>query len=59
MHFILKNNVSRTSYTSFQPNKEKFVYKDEMSGRAITCGLILFKMSLDVMKPQLVIDHRV
>ena len=58
MHFIFKNNITRTSYTSFQPNKDKFVYKDEITGREITCGLILFKMALDVMKPQLVIDHR-
>ena len=54
----LSRVVGRTSYTSFQSNKEKFVYKDEISGREITCGLILFKMALDVMKPQLVIDHR-
>ena len=58
MHFIFKNNVTRTSYTFLQPNKDKFVYKDEISGKEITCGLILFKMALDVMKPQLVIDHR-
>ena len=58
LHFIFKNNVTRTSYTLFQPNKEKFVYKDEITGRAIKCGLILFKMAMAVMKPQLVVKHR-
>ena len=47
-----------TSYTSFQPNKDKFVYKDDITGRAITCGLTLLKMEMTVMKPQLVVDHR-
>ena len=27
LHFTFKNNVTRTSYTSFQPNKDKFVFK--------------------------------
>ena len=58
VHFILKNNVPRTSYTSFQPNKTKYVYDNEISGRAIVCGLMLFKMALDFMKTQLVVDHR-
>ena len=58
LHFILKNHISRTSYNSFHPDKEKFLYKDDRSGRQITCGLILFTMALQVIKPQLVIDHR-
>ena len=58
LHFIFKNNVTRKSYTLFQPNKDKLVYKDEITGRAITCGLILFKMAMMVMKPQLVVDQR-
>ena len=53
MHFSLKNNVTRTSYKSFQTNRDKFVHKDEISGRVITCSLILFKMALDVVKPHL------
>ena len=59
LHFTFKNNVTRTSYTLFQPNKEKFFYKDEVTGRAITCGLTLLKMSMTVMTPQLVVDHQV
>ena len=58
MHFTFKNNVTRTSYTSFHPNKYNFVYKDEITGRAITCGLTLLKMSMTVVKPQLVVGHR-
>ena len=59
LHFTFKNNVTRTSYTSFQANKDKFVYKDEITGRTITCGLNLLNMVMTVMKPQLVVDHRV
>ena len=58
LHFTFKNNVTRTSYNSFQPNKDKFVHKDEITGRAITCGLTLFKMEMTVMKPQIVFNQR-
>ena len=58
LNFIFKNNVTSISYTSFHTNKEKFVYEDKIPGRAITCGLILFKMAMIVMKPQLVVGHR-
>ena len=50
LHFIFKNNVTRTSYTLFQPDREQFVYIDKISGREITCGLILFKISICVMR---------
>ena len=50
--------MTRTSYTSFQPNKDKFTYKEEITGRAITCGLTLFNMAMAAMKPQLVFNHR-
>ena len=46
LHFILKNDVSRTSYNSFQPDKSKFIYTDDRYGRQITCGLTLFMMAL-------------
>ena len=58
LHFTFKNIVTKTSYTSFHPNKDKFVYKDKITGRAITCGLTLIKMAMTVMKPQLVIYHQ-
>ena len=50
--------MTRTSYTSFQPNKDEFVYKDNITGRAITCGLTLPKMAMTAMKPQLVVDNK-
>ena len=50
--------MTRTSYTSFQPNKDKFVYKDDITGRAIICGLTLLKISMTLMKPCLVIEHQ-
>ena len=58
LHFIFKNNLIRTGYSSFHPNKGKFIYKDKITSRAITCGFILFKMVMTVMKPQLAVDHR-
>ena len=58
LYFTFKNNVTRTSYTSSQPNKDKFVYKDNITGREITCGLTLLNMAMTVMKPQLVVNHR-
>ena len=47
--------MTRTSYTSFQPNNDKFVYKDEIIGQVITCGLTLLKMEITVIKHQLVV----
>jgi len=34
------------------------LYHDEVTNRKIVCGLILFKLAMSVMKPQLVINHR-
>lgn len=58
INFIFKNHVKRTSYTSFQPNNNQFLYTDEVTDRSIACGAVLFKMPMDVIKPQIVIDHR-
>ena len=58
LHFILKNNVSRTSYKSFQNYKSKLIYTYDCSGRQSMCGLILFLMAIKVTKPQMAIDHR-
>ena len=57
LHFVFKNNVRSTSYTSFQPSKEKFIYIKEVSGREITCGVTLLSMAMRFVKPQLAIDH--
>ena len=58
LHFAFKSNVTRTNYTLLQPNNDKFFYKDKITGRAITCVLTLLKITMTVMKPQLVVDHR-
>ena len=42
----------------FQPTKDKFINKEDITVQAITCGLTLLKMAMAVMKPQLVIDHQ-
>ena len=34
------------------------MYTDEVTDRSISYLVILFKMALDVIKPQLVIDHQ-
>ena len=57
LNLTFKNNVTRTSYTLFQPNKDNFFYKYDITGRAVTCGLTLLKIAMTVMKPQLLVDH--
>ena len=58
LHFIAKNHLKRASYNSFYPNKDQFLFKDEVTGREYVCGLIFLKMMVEVMKPHLVVDHR-
>ena len=58
IHFIFKNYVKRTSYTSFQPNNQQFMYTDEVTDQSISLRVILLKIYLYLIKPQLVIDHR-
>ena len=58
IRFVFNNRLKRTSYTSFQPNNNQFLYTDEVTDRSIACGAVLFKMPMDVIKPQIVIDHR-
>ena len=57
LNFILKNNLICGSYTSLIPNKIVYLYKYNVSGRKIVCGIILLKMCFNVMKSQLVIDR--
>ena len=40
------------------PSIKICLYKDKVTGRQVICGLILVKMAMEVMKPQLVINHR-
>ena len=58
LHFILKKYVFSTNYNSFQPEKSNFIYTDDRSGRQITCCLTLFIMALQVINPQMLIDHQ-
>ena len=58
LHFIAKNHLKRTSYNSFYPRKELFLYLDEATGREYVCGITFLKMMMEVMKPHLVVDHR-
>jgi hypothetical protein len=58
LHFIAKNHIKRTSYNSFYPRKELFLYKDEVTGRQYVCGIVFLKLMIEVLKPHLVVDHR-
>ena len=59
LNFIIKNHLQRTSYTSLNPKSSIFEYKDEVSGRRYSCGLIKLKLVFDVINPQLVVDHAI
>ena len=50
--------MSRSSYTSFLPNKKIYTCKDVVTGRGIVGGLTLLKLMYAVIKPQLAVDHR-
>ena len=50
--------MKRTSYISFQPYNKQFMSTDEVTDRRIAWGVILIKMSLYVIIPQLAIDHQ-
>ena len=57
IHFIFKNYVNIISYASFHTNNQQFIYTDEVNDQSISFGVILFNMALDLINPQLVIDH--
>ena len=54
---IIKNHLIRSSYTSHNPKKDLFTYKDEVSGREMFCGLINLWLCLNVVRPQLVVNY--
>ena len=58
LHFILKNHITRTSYTLFQPQMDICMYTEDVTSCTIVCGMILLKISMTTMNPQLVINHR-
>jgi hypothetical protein len=59
LNFIIKNHLQRTSYTSLNPKSSIFEYKDEVSGRRYSCGLIKLKLVFEIINPQLVVDHAI
>ena len=58
IHFIFKNYVNIISYASFHTNNQQFIYTDEVNDQSISFGVILFNMALDLINPQLLIDHQ-
>ena len=59
LNTILKNHLQRTSFTSLNPKSNMYEYKDEVSGRRITYGLVKLKLAFEVINPQLVVDHAI
>ena len=57
-HDLFKNAVSRSSYTSFFPDKNMYTYTDVVTRRDIVGGLTLLKLMYAVIKPQITVDHR-
>ena len=57
-HHLFKNSVSRSSYTSFFPDKNMYMYTNVVTGREIVGGLTLMELMYAVIKPQLAVDHR-
>ena len=57
-HHLFKNAVSRSSYTSFFPDKKIYIYTDVVNGREIVGGLTLLKLMYAVIKLQLAVNHR-
>ena len=57
-HNIFKNAVSRSSYTSFFPDKKIYTYTDVVTGREIVGGVTFLKLMYAVINPQLAVDHR-
>ena len=57
-HHLFKNAVSRSSYTSFFPDKKMYTYTDVVTGRDIVGGLTLLNLMYAVIKPQIAVNHR-
>ena len=56
-HHLFKNAVSRSSYTSFFPDKKIYTYTNVVTGREIVGVLTLLKLMYAVINPQLAVDH--
>ena len=59
LNTILKNHLQRTSFTSLNPKSNMYKYKDKISKRRITCGLVKLKLAFKVINPQLVVNHAI
>ena len=56
-HHLFKNAVSRSSYTSFFPDKKIYTYTDAVTGREVVGVMTLLKLMYVVIKPQLAVDQ--
>ena len=59
LNMILKNHLQRARFTSLNPKSVMYQYKDEVSGRRIVCGLVKLKLTIEIIIPQLIVDHEI
>ena len=59
LNMILKNHLQRTSFASLNPKSTIYQYKDEVSGRRIVCGLVKLKLTIEIIIPQIMVDHEI
>ena len=57
LNMILKNHLQRTSFTSLNPKSILYQYKDKVSRRRTACGLVKLKLAIEIINPQLVVNH--
>ena len=56
VHMNFNNHVTLQSYKSFLTENKSFCYTDEVTNMSVFCRLILLKLTIGVMKPQLIVS---
>ena len=56
IHMTIKNHKTQNSYKSLLVDKQKFLYKDQITSQNVFCGLILLKMIIGIIKPKLIVN---
>ena len=56
VYMTFKNHVTLQSYKSFLAEKKSFCYTDEVTNRSVFCGIIILKLGIGVMNPELIVN---
>ena len=56
VYMTFKNLVTLQSYKSFLAEKKSFCYTDEVTNRSVFCGIIILKLGIGVMNPELIVN---